>query len=101
MSGSLGQAKFGSEIARKFALADGMAVEPTFLLEGIWNFEQSVTSPQVDDLVAGPDLRGRAELGVTLYTAAGASLGASVSYDGIGSDLHAIGGRARVRMPFN
>jgi len=101
MTGSLSQAKFGSEIARKFALADGMAVEPTFLLEGIWNFEQSVTSPQVDDLVAGPDLRGRAELGVTLYTAAGASLGASVSYDGIGSDLHAIGGRARVRVPFN
>jgi outer membrane autotransporter protein len=101
MSGSLGQAKFGSEIARKFTVGDGMVVEPSFLLEGIWNFEQSVTSPQVDDLIAGPDLRGRAELGLTLYTAAGASIGASVSYDGIGSDLHAIGGRARVRVPFN
>lgn len=101
MTGSLGQAKFGSEIARKFTVGDGMVVEPSFLLEGIWNFEQSVTSPQVDDLVAGPDLRGRAELGLTFYGASGTSIGASISYDGIGSDLHAIGGRARVRVPFN
>jgi hypothetical protein len=101
VTGSLGQAKFGSELARKYALADGTVIEPSFLLEGIWNFDQSITSPQVDDLIAGPDLRGRAELGLAIVATTGVSFGASVSYDGIGSDFAAIGGRARVRVPFN
>jgi len=71
MTASLGQAKIGSEIARKFSLADCMVIEPNFLLEGIWNFQQSVSSPELDDLVAGSDLRARAELGMTVCNGLG------------------------------
>jgi hypothetical protein len=77
-------------------------IEPSLLLEGIWNFHQDAGLIRIDDLVTGEDVRARAEAGVMLYTFDGIALGASVSYDGIGSgDYEAIGGRARIRMPFN
>jgi len=99
---SLGQAKAGSQIAYRQKVSGGMVVEPSLLLEGIWNFHQELGLISVDDLVTTDDPRGRAEAGVTLYTGEGLSLGASVTYDGIGSsDYEAIGGRARVRMPLN
>ena len=102
VTASLGQAKAGSEIAYRHRLADGTVIEPSLLLEGIWNFAQDAGSVKVDDLAAGPDVRGRAEVGVMMITRDSLSLGASVSYDGIASgDFHAIGGKVRARMPLN
>jgi outer membrane autotransporter protein len=99
---SLGQAKAGSQVAYRYRLGGGTVIEPSLLLEGIWNFHQDAGLISIDDLVTGEDVRARAEAGVMLYTFDGIALGASVSYDGIGSgDYEAIGGRARVRMPFN
>jgi outer membrane autotransporter protein len=99
---SLGQAKAGSQVGYRYRLAGGTVIEPNLLLEGIWNFHQDAGLINIDDLVSSEEVRGRAEAGVMLYTLGGIALGASVSYDGIGSsDYEAIGGRARVRMPFN
>jgi len=101
-TGSLGQAKLGPEFAYQHRLADGMVIEPSLLVEGIWNFEQSTASVKIDDLAVGPAIRGRAEVGLMIFAMNGLSFGASFSYDGIGSsDYHAIGGKARVRVPFN
>ena len=101
-TGSLGQAKIGPEIAYQHRLPDGTVIEPSVLLEGLWNFEQSAASLKVDDLAVGPEIRGRAEVGLTIFATNGVSFGASFSYDGIGSgDYHAIGGKGRVRVPFN
>ena len=101
-TGSLGQAKLGPEIAYQHRLANGTVIEPSVLLEGLWSFEQNAASLKVDDLATGPDIRGRAEVGLMIFAMNGLSFGASFSYDGIGSsDYHAIGGKARVRVPFN
>lgn len=75
---------------------------PSLLLEGIWNFEQDNRLLTIDDLVTDDGLRGRAEAGVTLLASSGVSVGAAVTYDGIGSDdFHAIGGRFRAKVPLN
>ena len=99
---SLGQAKAGPQVSYRERLSDGSVIEPSLLVEGIWNFHQDAGQLSVDDLVTADALRARAEAGVTFYTRDGTSLGASVSYDGIGSsDYSAVGGRARVRVPLN
>jgi outer membrane autotransporter protein len=99
---SLGQSKAGAQLAYRQRMAGGTVIEPNVLLEGIWNFHQDAGDINIDDLITTKDVRGRAEAGVTIYAWDGIALGASVSYDGIGSsDYEAIGGRARVRVPFN
>jgi autotransporter-like protein len=101
-TGTLGQAKLGPEIAYQYRLADGTVIQPSLLLEGIWNFEQSAGSLKIDDLAVGPEIRGRAEVGLMISTTNAVSFGASFSYDGIGSgDYHALGGRVRLRVMFN
>jgi len=99
---ALGQAKFGPELAYRYRLANGSIVEPSLLVEGIWNFLRDGGVLNLDDLADGDKLRGRAEAGVTLRTPRGASFGAAVSYDGIGStDYQAVGGKLRVQVPLN
>ncbi len=99
---SLGQAKAGSQLAYRYRLTGGTIVEPSLLLEGIWNFHQDAGEINIDDLVTADALRARAEAGVTFYSFDGIAFGASVSYDGIGSsDYNAIGGRARLRVPLD
>jgi hypothetical protein len=39
---ALGQVKGGPEISYRYKLADGTVVEPSLLLEGVWNFTQDV-----------------------------------------------------------
>jgi outer membrane autotransporter protein len=99
---ALGQVKGGPEISYRYKLADGTVVEPSLLLEGVWNFTQDVGVGAIDDLAFGEDLRARVEAGVMVYLRGGLSLGAALSYDGIGaSDYKAIAGKARARMPLN
>jgi outer membrane autotransporter protein len=99
---SLGQAKLGPEVVYQFRLAGGTVVETSLLLEGIWNFDQDTGSTKIDDLAVGPKVRARSEVGAMILAADGVSLGASLSYDGIGSgDYRSIGGKVRGRVPFN
>ena len=99
---ALGQLKGGPEISYRHKLADGTVIEPSVLLEGVWNFTQNPGVGAIDDLAFGEDLRARIEAGVMVYMRGGLSVGAAVSYDGIGaSDYQAIAGKARVRMPLN
>jgi outer membrane autotransporter protein len=99
---TLGQVKGGPEVSYRYKLADGTVIEPSLLLEGVWNFTQDAGVGAIDDLAFGEDLRARIEAGVMVYLRGGLSVGAAVSYDGIGaSDYQAIAGKARVRMPLN
>jgi hypothetical protein len=99
---ALGQFKAGPEIAYQHRLSDGTAVEPSLLLEGVWNFLQDAGASSLADQSIGEKLRGRAEAGLSLRTAGGIGVGATVSYDGIGaSDYQSIAGKARVRVPLN
>ena len=95
---TLGQVKGGPEISYRHKLADGTVVEPSVLLEGVWNFTQDAGVGAIDDLAFGEDLRARVEAGVMVYLRGGLSVGAAVSYDGIASsDFHAIGGKVRAQ----
>ena len=99
---SLGQAKFGSEFAYRFETAEGAAVEPSLLIEGVWNFDQNQTPSAIDGVVTDNRLRGRIEAGAMMVFPSGFSLGATASYDGLGSDdFEAIGGKVRARAPLN
>lgn len=99
---SLGQLKFGPEIAYSFAPTAGISLTPSLTIEGIWNFEQDDGAAGFDDFAVADGLRGRVEAGATIQTARGVSLGVAASYDGIGiSDFSAVGGRARLNVPLN
>ena len=99
---ALGQAKAGPEIAYRYRLGNGSIVEPSLLVEGVWNFLRDGGSLNIDDIAAGDKIRGRAEAGLSLRTRGGTAFGAAVSYDGIGSsDYQAVGGKLRVQVPFN
>jgi outer membrane autotransporter protein len=99
---ALGQAKAGPEIAYRYRLANGSILEPSLLVEGIWNFLRDAGAVSVDDLAVGDKVRGRAEAGLSLRTPGGTAFGAAVSYDGIGSsDFQAVGGKLRVQVPLN
>ena len=99
---ALGQVKGGPEISYRHRMTDGTVIEPSLLLEGVWNFMQESGVVALDDQALGPDLRGRVETGLMIYMRGGVGFGAAVSYDGIGaSDYHAIAGKARLRVPLN
>jgi hypothetical protein len=99
---ALGQVKGGPEVSYRHKLADGTVIEPSLLLEGVWNFTQDAGVGAIDDLAFGEDLRARIEAGVMVYMRGGLSVGAAISYDGIGTnDYQAIAGKARARMPLN
>jgi outer membrane autotransporter protein len=98
---SLGQAKVGPEVSLLVPLKDGSILQPSLLMEGIWNFHQSSGSEVLDDMISDGTFRGRTEAGLTWTAANGLAVSGSVSYDGIGSSLDAVGGKFRVRAPFN
>jgi outer membrane autotransporter protein len=106
ISASLGQARFGSEIAYRMALPNGSSVEPRVKFEGLWNFAENVHAGTIGDLVVGTDdLRGRLELGLRMQASPatmGMMLDRAASYDGIGvSGYKALEGKAAVRVPLN
>jgi hypothetical protein len=99
---SLGQVKGGPEISYRYRMADGTVIEPSLLVEGIWNFMEDGGVTAVDEHVFGEALRGRVETGLMVYMRGGVGFGASVSYDGIGaSDYQSTAGKLRLRMPLN
>jgi hypothetical protein len=99
---TLGQARFGPEIAYRYLLSSGGSLEPRVALQGIWSFAGNATEV-VAGTPAGPEeLRGRVEIGLQAMTPSGLILDLSGSYDGIGvGNYEAISGKASVRVPLN
>lgn len=98
---SLGQMKFGPEIAYRYVSGD-YVITPSLTLEGIWNFDRDGSGQGFDDLVDTEAVRGRIEAGTTFQNSGGTSFGLAATYDGIGtSDFTALGGRARLTVPLD
>lgn len=98
---SLGQMKFGPEIAYRYVSGD-YVITPSLTLEGIWNFDRNGSGQGFDDLVDTAVVRGRVEAGTTIQSARGTSFGLAATYDGIGiSEYSALGGRARLTIPLD
>src|SRR5207244_11034940 len=100
---SLGQLKFGPEVAYRHILADDGSIEPRVKLEAIWNFSQTVGGVVAEETVASPeDWRGRVEVGLKMQATHGITLDLSGGYDGIGSSNYpAVTGQATARLPLH
>jgi hypothetical protein len=80
---------------------DGSLIEPSVSLQGIWNFAHD-SGLSTSNAGEPEDFRARLELGVTLQTPGGISLGLSGGYDGIGAeDYDAFSGELRLEIPLN
>ena len=91
----------GGEIGYRMIASNGIIVEPTVSLEGLWNFDQN------EFLVDGVRVEfdeGRAKLegGLIVMTPNGWSFRGAGIYDGIGAgDFDAYGGQFWVNVPLN
>ncbi len=98
---SLGQIKFGPEIAYRHGAPNEVMLEPRVALEGIWNFDRHTKSSIViDEQGATEELRGRVEVGARVIAPGGLTFSATASYDGIGtSSYEAVSGRLLLTIP--
>ncbi len=100
---STGTFTFGPRVSTQMELNDFTRVEPFVTLEGIWTFAQENTATTVAESPGLEDkgLRGRGELGFTLFGGGSSSLSASGFYDGLGSsDFEAWGGEIQLKQEF-
>jgi len=94
---------FGPRVSTEMELNDLMRVAPFLSFEGIWTFSQENTATTVAESpgLEGTGLRGRGELGFTLFGGPSSSLSASGFYDGVGSsDFEAWGGEVQFKQEF-
>jgi hypothetical protein len=100
---STGTFTFGPRVSTQVELNDFTRIEPFITLEGIWTFAQENTATTVAESPGLEDkgLRGRGELGFTLFGGGSSSLSASGFYDGLGSsDFEAWGGEIQLKQEF-
>lgn len=100
---STGTFTFGPRVSTRVELNDFTRLEPFVTLEGIWTFAQENTATTVAESPGLEDkgLRGRGELGFTLFGGGSSSLSASGFYDGLGSsDFEAWGGEIQLKQEF-
>jgi len=100
---STGTFTFGPRVSTQMELNDFTRLEPFVTLEGIWTFAQGNTATTVAESPGLEDkgLRGRGELGFTLFGGSSSSLSASGFYDGLGSsDFEAWGGEIQLKQEF-
>ena len=95
---SLGQIKFGPTFSTSFMAKNEVQVQPSFTVNGIYNFgQQGVTSVGADET---DGFRGRIEAAVKLTNRYGTRVELGANYDGIGqSDFEAWGIKAQVTIP--
>jgi uncharacterized repeat protein (TIGR01451 family) len=99
---ALGRVTFGPEIGYRYFASDGSIIEPHMALQGLWDFEKPDTLTLGNEVVGPDDFRGKLEAGVMFMMPEGASVRATGSYDGIGSDdFHAYGGQMWVNLPLH
>ncbi|MGB7431086.1 MAG: Ig-like domain-containing protein [Ahrensia sp.] len=100
----LGQLAFGPKVSRLFEMANGVRINPSVGIKGIWDFKDTGILDIETGAVSngnGEDLRARLDLGFDIDFANGANLGFAAYYDGIGdNDSEGYGGSAKARIPF-
>lgn len=81
---------------------DGVMIEPTAKLTGIWNFHRGTSGVTTTTAAAGVELRAKAEVGVNVRLPNGVKVEANGSYDGLGvEDYNAVTGRMQLSVPLN
>lgn len=98
---SLGQVKFGPTFSTRIEAANHMVVEPSFTLNGIYNFGNRngplITNNTADET---DGFRARIEASMRLTNRYGTQLEMGANYDGIGkSDFESYGANLRLSIP--
>tara|TARA_R110002049_G_scaffold44333_3_gene129858 strand:- start:97926 stop:106268 length:8343 start_codon:yes stop_codon:yes gene_type:complete len=98
---SLGQIKFGPTFSTRFDGANHMVIEPSFTLNGIYNFGNRngplITNNTADET---DGLRARIEAAVRITNRYGTKLEMGANYDGIGkSDYESWGANFKLSIP--
>lgn len=89
----IGQFAFGPGIAYRHMLEGGTVIEPNLRLEAVSEFRRSDASENTTDFY------GRINAGTDVRLPAGAAVGLSLNYSGIGGDTKSYGARLRVSVP--
>ncbi len=101
---SLGRLVFGPTVSYSHQTSDGMIVEPSLTVQGLWDFDPA-DLVDIDDgssYASAEDLRARVEAGMALSMGTGYNFNLSAFYDGIGVDeVDSYGGSVSVRIPLN
>jgi hypothetical protein len=98
---SLGQIKFGPTFSTSYATTNKMTVQPSFTLNGIYNFGNR-SGPLITNNTADETngFRGRVEAAVKLTNRHGTQVDLGMNYDGIGkSDFESWGLKFGLRIP--
>ncbi len=97
---TLGRLSFGPEFSYRHQAANGTIIEPHASITGLWDFDDAGPLTLGNTVAGGNDLRAKVDGGVRLTLPSGISLGAKVSYDGIGdNDFSAYSGKLQVNIP--
>ena len=100
----LGRLVFGPTVSYSHQTSDGMIVEPSLTVQGLWDFDPA-DLVDIDDgssYASAEDLRARVEAGMRLSMGTGYNFNLSAFYDGIGVDeVDSYGGSVSVRIPLN
>ena len=101
---SLGQLKFGPEIAYRKEWGDNTIIETQLSVAGLWNFDHTERIFTNGVLASPEDLRARIEAGVHVLNIGKSDLNlrATITYDGIGSDNYeSFGFNIGINIPFD
>ncbi|AKI02409.1 outer membrane autotransporter barrel domain-containing protein [Hoeflea sp. IMCC20628] len=99
---SQGAVRFGPEVSRQYEIGEGVIVEPSLGVSGIWNFGMSDGAGVTAAPLGNRQLRARVDSGLTILTPKGWIYMMNGFYDGIGvTGYQSVGGRVRLTVPLN
>lgn len=99
---SLGEVRFGPTISRSITLDDGIQVQPSIGISGVWNFGINDNVASQGFALGNDDLRARFDGGLSTTNSLGWILALTGFYDGIGiNDYDSYGGSIRLTVPLN
>lgn len=100
---SIGELKFGPTLTNNIKLDNGMLFQPSFGVNGVYNFAIKDNVASQVAALGNNDLRARIDAGFNLVDQdKGRLISTSVFYDGIGiNDYQSYGGKVRLTLSFN
>jgi autotransporter-like protein len=99
---TLGEARFGPNIAYEIATENGGLIQPSLGISGVWTFGTGSTPAILGSALATSDLRARIDAGLEMTLANGWTFQSEAYYDGLGaSGYQAYGGSLKLNVPLN
>ena len=99
---TLGEVRFGPSFAKHLDLGEGVFIEPSVGVSGVYNFAVDNNANPHGFALGDNDIRARLDLGLNMRNEEGLLILLTGFYDGIGIDNYeSYGGSARVTIPLS